>query len=179
MFPKEVYWQRRKLLRDLLGEGLILFPGNEDSAMNYKSNVYHFRQDSSFLYFFGINKPGFYGVCDVDTGKDTLYGEDFTIGDIIWMGDQPSVNELATGVAADSSVYNHQAYCPLYANLANSKGGGILLENNSTGTIAGTAAFIGFKDPYGPNVVTNGDGGGIYVSDSILTISNQDRSEKL
>ncbi len=103
MFPKEVYWQRRKLLRDLLGEGLILFPGNEDSAMNYKSNVYHFRQDSSFLYFFGINKPGFYGVCDADSGIDTLYGDNFTMGDIIWMGDQPSVNELATGVAADSS----------------------------------------------------------------------------
>ena len=92
MFPKEVYWQRRKLLRDLLGEGLILFPGNEDSAMNYKSNVYHFRQDSSFLYFFGINKPGFYGVCDADSGIDTLYGDNFTMGDIIWMGDQPSVN---------------------------------------------------------------------------------------
>ncbi len=103
MFPKEVYWQRRKLLRDLVGEGLILFPGNEDSAMNYKSNVYHFRQDSSFLYFFGINKPGFYGVCDADSGKDTLYGDNFTMDDIIWMGDQPSVNELATGVAADSS----------------------------------------------------------------------------
>ena len=103
MFPKEVYWQRRKFLRDLVGEGLILFPGNEESAMNYKSNTYHFRQDSSFLYFFGINKPGFYGVCDVDSGKDTLYGDNFTMGDIIWMGDQPSVSELADGVATDTS----------------------------------------------------------------------------
>jgi len=103
MFPKEVYWQRRKSLRELVGEGLILFPGNEESSMNYKSNTYHFRQDSSFLYFFGISKPGFYGVCDVDSGNDTLYGDDFTMGDIIWMGDQPSVNELANGVAADSS----------------------------------------------------------------------------
>ena len=103
MFPKEVYWQRRKLLRELVGEGLILFPGNEESSMNYKSNTYHFRQDSSFLYFFGINKPGFYGVCDVESGKDTLYGDNFTMDDIIWMGDQPSVSELANGVAADSS----------------------------------------------------------------------------
>lgn len=103
MFPKEVYWQRRKLLRELVGEGLILFAGNEESSMNYKANFYHFRQDSSFLYFFGINKPGFYGVCDVDSGKDTLYGDNFTMGDIIWMGDQPSVSELADSVATDSS----------------------------------------------------------------------------
>ena len=103
MFPKEVYWQRRKLLRELVGEGLILFPGNEESSMNYKSNTYHFRQDSSFLYFFGVNKPGFYGVCDADSGRDTLYGDNFIMDDIIWMGDQPSVSELANGVGTDSS----------------------------------------------------------------------------
>jgi len=103
MFPKEVYWQRRKLLRELVGEGLILVAGNEESSMNYKANTYHFRQDSSFLYFFGINKPGFYGICDVESGTDTLYGDNFTMGDIIWMGEQPSVSELADGVATDSS----------------------------------------------------------------------------
>lgn len=103
MFPKEVYWQRRKLLRESVGEGLILFAGNDESAMNYKSNTYHYRQDSSFLYFFGINKPGFYGLCDADSGLDTLCGNNFTMGDIIWMGDQPSVSELADSVAADSS----------------------------------------------------------------------------
>ena len=53
MFPKEVYWQRRKMLRELVGDGLILFPGNEESSMNYKDNTYHYRQDSNFLYFFG------------------------------------------------------------------------------------------------------------------------------
>ncbi|MBE9517433.1 MAG: aminopeptidase P N-terminal domain-containing protein, partial [Bacteroidetes bacterium] len=61
MFAKEVYWQRRKMLRNLLGDGIILIPGNEESSMNYRANTYHFRQDSSFLYFFGIDKPGFYG----------------------------------------------------------------------------------------------------------------------
>jgi len=80
--------------------------------------------------------------------------------------------DIGGGTAADSSIYNHLAFCPLFANLANSKGGGILLENNSTGTISGAGAYIGFAPPYGPNVVTNGDGGGIYVSDSILTMSN-------
>lgn len=103
MFAKEVYWQRRKMLRQMVGEGIILFPGNDESSMNYGANTYHFRQDSSFLYFFGIDKPGFYGVCDVDGDKDTLYGDDFTIDDIIWMGEQPSVSELATGISVESS----------------------------------------------------------------------------
>ncbi|MEN8228014.1 MAG: aminopeptidase P family protein [Bacteroidota bacterium] len=103
MFPKEVYWQRRKLLRELVGDGLILFPGNEESSMNYKDNTYHYRQDSSFLYLFGINKPGLYGVCDVEAGNDTLYGDDITMADIIWMGNQPSVKELAEEVAVEST----------------------------------------------------------------------------
>ncbi len=101
MFTKEVYWQRRKLLRELVGDGLILFPGNEEIGMNYHDNTYHYRQDSSFLYFFGINKPGFYGVCDVDSGKDTIYGDDFAIDDIIWMGEQPTVKEIGAEVAVD------------------------------------------------------------------------------
>jgi len=104
MFAKEVYWQRRKKLREILGEGVILFPGNDESAMNYRANTYHFRQDSSFLYFFGIDKPGFYGVCDVDEDKDTLYGDDFAIDDIIWMGEQPAVKQLAADVAVESSA---------------------------------------------------------------------------
>ncbi len=95
MFPKEIYWQRRKQLHEQLEGGLVLFPGNVESAMNYRGNTYHYRQDSSFLYFFGINKPGFYGICDLDSGEDTLYGDDLGIDDIIWMGALPGVRELA------------------------------------------------------------------------------------
>ena len=58
MIPKEVYWQRRKELKSMAGEGLLLLAGNAESAMNYRGNTYHFRQDSSFLYFFGVA-----GVC--------------------------------------------------------------------------------------------------------------------
>ncbi len=104
MFPKEIYWQRRKQLRELVGEGLILISGNEESAMNYKANTYHFRQDSSFLYFFGINKPGFYGICDADSGVDTLFGNDFEMDDIIWMGEQARVKDLASMVALEASA---------------------------------------------------------------------------
>jgi Xaa-Pro aminopeptidase len=103
MFPKEVYWQRRKELRELVGEGLILFPGNDESAMNYRGNTYHYRQDSSFLYFFGISRPGFSGICDADSGVDTIFGDDFGIDDIIWMGEQPTLKELASRVAVEKT----------------------------------------------------------------------------
>jgi len=108
MFAKEVYWQRRKMLRAMVGEGLILIAGNEESSMNYRANTYHFRQDSSFLYFFGINRPGFYGICDVDNDRDTLFGDDFTIDDIIWMGEQPSVRDLAAGVGLEFSASTNE-----------------------------------------------------------------------
>jgi Xaa-Pro aminopeptidase len=103
MFPKEIYWERRKMLRTLVGEGVVLFPANEESSMNYRSNYYHYRQDSSFLYFFGINRPGFFGVCDVDEQKDIVYGDDFGIDDIIWMGEQPGIKDLAATVAVEST----------------------------------------------------------------------------
>jgi len=106
MFDKEVYVKRRESLRQKVGSGLLLFPGNDESAMNYPSNTYHYRQDSSFLYFFGIDRPGFTGVCDPDNGVDTIYGDDVEIDDIIWMGDQPSVSDLAakTGVTRTRPV---------------------------------------------------------------------------
>jgi Xaa-Pro aminopeptidase len=101
MFKKEVYWQRRKRLHGLVDGGILLFPGNNESAMNYKSNTYHYRQDSSFLYFFGIAQPGLAGVCDLDSGEDILYGDDLTIDDIIWMGEHPSMNELADRIGIE------------------------------------------------------------------------------
>ena len=103
MFPKEVYWQRRKKLKEQLKNGLVLFPGNGESAMNYRANTYHYRQDSSFLYFFGINKPGFHGILDLDSGIDTLYGDDLTIDDIIWMGSLPGVSELAESAGVEQT----------------------------------------------------------------------------
>lgn len=84
--------------------GLALFIGNTDSPMNYPANPYHFRQDSDFLYFFGLDIPGLAGVMDFDTGKDWIYGNDFDIDDIIWMGPQPSVRELAETAGVNNSA---------------------------------------------------------------------------
>lgn len=98
MFTADIYAKRRAELRRRVGHGLILLPGNSESPMNYPNNAYHFRQDSTFLYFFGHNVPMLAGVIDADSGAETLYGDDFTVDDIIWMGPQATVADLAAQV---------------------------------------------------------------------------------
>ncbi len=98
MFTADIYAKRRAELRRRVGHGLILLPGNSESPMNYPNNAYHFRQDSTFLYFFGHNVPMLAGVIDADSGEEALYGDDFTVEDIIWMGPQATVADLAAQV---------------------------------------------------------------------------------
>ena len=95
MFKSEVYVKRREQLRKSIKSGLALFIGNNESPFNYPANTYHFRQDSDFLYFFGLDNPGFAGLIDFDSGTDMVFGNDFDVDDIIWMGPQPTVKELA------------------------------------------------------------------------------------
>ena len=95
MFSKEIYIKRREKLRESVGSGLILLLGNDESPMNYADNGYHFRQDSTFLYFFGLNKPGFAAIIDCDGEENTIYGNDLTVEDFVWMGSQPPIAEQA------------------------------------------------------------------------------------
>ena len=104
MFTANVYKQRREALRRQIGNGIILLLGNAEASSNYPANTYHFRQDSSFLYFFGINHPGFAGVMDIESGEEILFGDDFTMDDIIWMGPQPSVATQAIEVGIEKSA---------------------------------------------------------------------------
>lgn len=97
MFDREVYIKRRAALRGKMKNGLALFIGNTEAPMNYPANTYHFRQDSDFLYFFGIDLPGLAGLIDIDSGKEMLFGDDFDMDDIVWMGPQPTIRELAAG----------------------------------------------------------------------------------
>ena len=93
MFAEKVYIERRKRLREQVGSGIILLLGNEESPMNYPDNQYPFRQDSSFLYFFGLDFPGLAAIIDLDEDKEVVFGNDPTVEDIIWMGPQPSLKE--------------------------------------------------------------------------------------
>src|SRR5512138_1678459 len=95
MFDLATYVGRRDVLRQQFKHGLLLFVGNADSPMNYADNTYHFRQDSSFLYYWGVDDPGLAAIVDVDAGTQTLFGDDFTIDDIVWRGPQPSIAERA------------------------------------------------------------------------------------
>src|SRR3989337_2430669 len=100
MFNKDIYITRRQGLKKDLGTGIILLLGNEDTGMNYKDNCYPFRQDSSFLYFIGLDKPSLVAVINIDEDKEIIFGNEPNIDDIVWMGTQPSVAELAatTGI---------------------------------------------------------------------------------
>jgi Xaa-Pro aminopeptidase len=95
MFSKSTYIQRRKRLAKSIKSGAILLLGNNESPINYEDNTYPFRQDSSFLYFYGLNRPGLAGLIDVDTGKEYIFGEDPTIHSLVWTGAQRSVRALA------------------------------------------------------------------------------------
>ncbi len=106
MFSADTYIQRRKQLQGKVENGLLLFLGNEESPMNYTDNVYHYRQDSNFLYFFGIDKPGMAAVIDLDSGISTLYGNDISLDHVVWMGPQPSMQELADQVGAQTAPFS-------------------------------------------------------------------------
>ena len=100
LFNKETYIERRRTLCDRIGSGIILLMGNNDSPVNYPSNSYKFRQDSSFLYYFGLHREGLVGVIDADERREYLIGDDIDIEDIVWFGQVDSVADMAaqTGV---------------------------------------------------------------------------------
>ena len=97
MFEAKTYIRRRDLLKKQVANGLILLVGNDDSPMNYAANTYHFRQDSTFLYFFGLDTPKLAAVIDVDERKDIVFGDDIDLEDVIWMGYLPTIQERAAG----------------------------------------------------------------------------------
>ena len=104
MFTSQTYVERRSRLQAKLEgqRGFLFFLGNEESPMNYADNCFPFRQDSSFLYFLGVDHPGFAGVLDLDEGTTTLFADDLSLDAIVWTGPQPTVAELASraGISA-------------------------------------------------------------------------------
>jgi len=104
MFKKEVYIDRRKRLKEKISKGIILIPGNGESPMNYPGNAYQFRQDSSFLYYFGLDMPDLAGIIDLDNDKEYIFGDDVSLDDIIWMGPQPTMKELSHEVGVENSM---------------------------------------------------------------------------
>ena len=104
MFNAKVYTDRRNRLRNEIKDGIILILGNTEASFNYPANTYHFRQDSNFLYFFGMDHPGLAGVLDVDENKDYIFGNDVDLDDIIWMGPQPMMKDRALEVGVKNTT---------------------------------------------------------------------------
>ena len=102
MFSAETYKQRRAELARRIGNGLVLIAGNSLSPFNYPNNTYSFRQDSTFLYYFGLNIPSLMAVVDAESGESMLFGDDFTVEDIIWTGPQPCLVELGAQVGVSN-----------------------------------------------------------------------------
>jgi len=98
MFDKEIYIKRRKRLKEQVGNGLILLIGSEESSMNYKDNLYPFRQDSTFLYFFGIDQPALTALIDIDNDKEILFGDDLTTEQMVWTGYKEPLQSIADRV---------------------------------------------------------------------------------
>ena len=108
MFSKEVYVRRRQTLLGKMREagqsGIVMFIGNAEAPAQYKDNCYKWRQDSSWLYFWGLDIPLYAAILDIDSGTETIFADDVDIDDIIWMGPQPTVASLAEGVGVANSA---------------------------------------------------------------------------
>ncbi|GJG64455.1 Xaa-Pro dipeptidase [Prevotella lacticifex] len=114
MFSKQTYINRRQELKKLVGTGVVILFGNNESPANFPANGYYpFRQDSSFLYFFGQQRDGLIGVIDIDNDIETLVGDDIDIDDIVWYGSVDSVHDMAeqVGVANSAPMKTMKTIC--------------------------------------------------------------------
>ena len=102
MFAAETYIERRRRLKHELSDGIVLFLGHCESARNYADNPYPFRQDSSFLYFWGLNTPGLAALIDLDEGTEVLFGTDPTVDEVVWTGPLPSLEERARRIGVST-----------------------------------------------------------------------------
>jgi Xaa-Pro aminopeptidase len=107
LFERQVYVDRRALLKRNVSSGVIIILGNEQLGMNYDHNWYPFRQDSTFLYYFGLNTDGLAAIIDIDNDEEIIFGNENTMDDIIWTGPLPSVKEMAALIGINKSLPYH------------------------------------------------------------------------
>ncbi len=104
MFSKDTYVSRRETLKKKVGKGLLLFLGNDESGANYEDNTYPYRQDSSFLYYFGLPYAGLNAIIDIDNDREIIFGDELSIDHIVWMGTQPTIHEKALSVGIKETL---------------------------------------------------------------------------
>ncbi|WP_257668263.1 aminopeptidase P family protein [Parapedobacter tibetensis] len=104
MFDQTTYQSRRKTLQERITTGVILLLGNGESPINFKDNTYPFRQDSTFLYYFGISAPHLAAIIDVDEGRTIIFGDELSMDDIVWMGQLEPLHEKAAKVGVTETL---------------------------------------------------------------------------
>ena len=110
MFAKETYINRRSALKQYVGGGLLLFLGNEEQGLNYEDNSFRFRQDSTFLYYFGISAPSLAAIIDIDENREIIFGDELTIDYIVWMGTLPTLSEKSEQVGIQDVRPQNELY---------------------------------------------------------------------
>jgi Xaa-Pro aminopeptidase len=120
MFTKEIYIQRRDILKKKAGSGILLFLGNDECGMNYEDNAYDFRQDSTFLYYFGLPYAGLAAVINIDEDNTIIFGDEISLDHIVWMGTQPSLKEKSERAGVQKTLPSGQLSS--YLNVAAKKG---------------------------------------------------------
>lgn len=143
MFSKATYIARRNELRRRMPKGgVVVLIGNGEAPRNYFDNAYSFRQDSTFLYYFGLQNANLVGLIDLDNEADYLFGDDYTVDDIIWMGPQPSIKELGASVGVEHTAPLAEARQRVQAAIRSGRkvhylvpyrGEGVLLMSDLTG----------------------------------------------
>lgn len=98
MFSKDTYMKRRAELMAKVGSGVLLFIGNDEQGLNYEDNTFRYRQDSTFLYYFGLSFAGLSAIIDIDEDRTIIFGDELTIDSIVWMGTKPTLHEKAEAV---------------------------------------------------------------------------------
>ena len=104
MYDQKTYIKRREQLKEKVKSGFLFFLGNVDSPMNYSDNIFPFRQDSTFLYYFGLDHPGFAAIIDIDENKEMIFGKDFSVDDIVWTGPQKATAQLAKSIGINNTA---------------------------------------------------------------------------
>ncbi len=120
MFSTNTYIQRRQKLQTQLYSGILLFLGNDEMGMNYKDNIYPFRQDSTFLYYFGLDQPHLAAIIDLDEGKTIIFGDELSVEYIVWMGPQPTIAAQAKAVGIETTLPSQELNT--YLQKANQQG---------------------------------------------------------
>jgi Xaa-Pro aminopeptidase len=174
MFAKEVYIARRKALIEKMAltapegkRGIALFVGNVEAAAQYKDNPYKFRQDSSWLYYFGLDEPQMAAVIDLDSGDVTLYADDVEIGDIIWMGPQPSVASKADWVGIGKSASYGSLNVAVAKALATGRNIHFLPPSRYYNTMK-LAALVGIPEELVGKVASIDEDGGRHASEELV-----------